>query len=167
MASDGLVDLCGDIFCLRPLCAYNEGRVAAEEFVERRQHGQLLLNSLQFALEVWSSRPAVFKNGEMSQQGYANIIKGNYSESGLPLGFFNHCWKAHRYAKVTDACQLQTYHATCEMVAKSKRLAMNLSVAAASTLGCALSRAEALTTAQLHAFSRRARAPARLTMQQQ
>ena len=41
--------------------------------------GQLLLNSLEFALEVWASRPAVFKNGATSQQGYANQIKGNYS----------------------------------------------------------------------------------------
>ena len=32
----------------------------------------------------------------MSQQGYANAIKGNYSHSGLPLAFYNYCWKAHK-----------------------------------------------------------------------
>ena len=31
--------------------------------------GQLLLNSLQLAHEVWGARPPVFKNGAMSQQG--------------------------------------------------------------------------------------------------
>ena len=51
------------------------------------------LNSLEFALEVWDSRPAVFRNGAVSQQYYANTIRRNYSESGLPLAFFNHCWK--------------------------------------------------------------------------
>ena len=128
--------------------------------------GQLLLNSLQFALEVWSSRPAVFKNGEMSQQGYANIIKGNYSESGLPLGFFNHCWKAHRYAKVTDACQLQTYHATCEMVARNKRQAMNNSITGVTKHGCALASPTELTKGQLNAFVKRKKRPMRLSMQE-
>ena len=47
--------------------------------------GQLLLNSLEFALEVWRSRPAVFRNGAVSQQGYANSIRRNYSESGMPV----------------------------------------------------------------------------------
>ena len=37
MASDGLVGLRGDIFCLGPLCTYDKRRVAAEEEVERRQ----------------------------------------------------------------------------------------------------------------------------------
>ena len=83
--------------------------------------GQLLLNSLSFALEVWHSRPAIIRNGAVSQQGYANSIRRNYSESGLPLAFFNHCWKAHRYSRILDMCALVSYHATCEMVAKTKR----------------------------------------------
>ena len=125
--------------------------------------GQLLLNSLDFALEVWASRPAVFKNGAMSQQGYANRIKHNYSHSGMPLAFFNHCWKAHRYVHITDACRLVSYHATCEMVAKSKRVSMNASVAQARRLGCAQSVPSALSAAQLGAFATRAARPTRLS----
>jgi hypothetical protein len=37
----------------------------------------------------------------------------------MPLAFFNHCWKAHRYTRITNICQLASYHATCEMVARS------------------------------------------------
>jgi hypothetical protein len=121
---------------------------------------------LELALEVWASRPVVFKNGAPSQQFYANQIKQNYSESGLPLDFFNHCWKAHRYARVTDVCALVSYHATCEMVAKGKRQAMNLSVAQAEKHGCALPLADSLTRSQLAAFKRRREQPGRLTMQQ-
>ena len=164
--------------------------------------GQLLLNSLEFALEVWASRPAVFKNGAVSQQGYANAIKGNYSHSGLPLAFFNHCWKAHRvhaacaccvhncmpcvqqtapgstpaptshdrpcrpwpqYTRMVDGCGLTTYHATCEMVAKSKRLSMNASVAAANRRGCAISASDTLPPVQLSAFTGRLVQPTRLS----
>ena len=64
----------------------------------------------------------------LTPQGYANSIRRNYSESGMPLAFFNHCWKAHRYTKILDYCGLVSYHATCEMVARSKRAAMNASV---------------------------------------
>ena len=128
--------------------------------------GQLLLNSLDFALEVWASRPAIIRNGAVSQQGYANQVRRNYSESGLPLGFFNHCWKAHRYTRVTDACQLQTYHATCEMVAKSKRQAMNASVDSIERLGCVPSADRLLSHSQLRAFRRRKASPMRLTMRQ-
>jgi len=125
--------------------------------------GQLLLNSLDFALEVWASRPAVFKNGAMSQQGYANIIKTNYTHSGLPLDFFNVCWKAHRYAHIVDQCQLVTYHATCNMVAKDKRHSMNSSILATERRGCALSPPRALTPAQLGAFAAREVQPTRLS----
>lgn len=126
--------------------------------------GQLLLNSLEFALEVWASRPAVFKNGAMSQQGYANLIKGNYSHSGLPLNFFNLCWKAQRYVKIVDQCELVTFHATCEMVAKTKRLSMNSSVNSAVKHSCALSQQKTLTMAQLGAFATRVTQPTRLTV---
>lgn len=124
--------------------------------------GQLLLNSLDFALEVWGSRPAVFRNGAMSQQGYANAIKGNYSHSGLPLAFYNYCWKAHKYTYVVETCKLVTWHATCEMVAKSKRLAMNTSVSVSRRRGCATSVAHQLTAAQLGVFSHRPQQPKRL-----
>ena len=124
------------------------------------------LNSLEFALEVWASRPPVFRNGALSQQHHANSIKGNYSESGMPLGFFNHCWKAHRYTKITDVCALQTYHVTCEMVAKTKRQAMNNSLAGVEKHGCALATEAILTRHQLKAYARRRTPPGRLTMQQ-
>jgi hypothetical protein len=125
--------------------------------------GQLLLNSLDFALEVWASRPAVFKNGATSQQGYANQIKANYSHSGMPLGFFNLCWKAHRYAAIVAPCELATYHATCEMVAKSKRASMNSSVAHVARLNCPPSLPSTLSAAQLHAFGAREHQPTRST----
>ena len=115
---------------------------------------------------MWAARPPIFRNGEKSQQHYANVIKTNYSHSGLPLGFFNHCWKAHRFARVTDACTLQTYHATCEMVAKSKRQAMNNSISGVEKHGCAMATEGVLTRHQLRAYARRRVAPARLTMQQ-
>ena len=84
----------------------------------------------------------------------------------MPLAFFNHCWRAHRFARVTDTCALQTYHATCEMVAKSKREAMNRSVASVTRHGCARAAPNVLTPQQLHAFMMRKAQPSRLTMQQ-
>lgn len=36
-------------------------------------------------------------NGAPSQQHYANVVNHNYSHTGLPLEFFNQCWKAVRY----------------------------------------------------------------------
>jgi len=128
--------------------------------------GQLLLNSLEFASEVWASRPAVFRNGAVSQQGHANAIKSNYSESGMPLAFFNHCWKAKRHVHVTDPCALVSYHVTCEMVAKTKHAAMGAAIAMVAKHGCAISTPTALTRRQLNAFARRRESPHRLTMQQ-
>ena len=153
------------IACVKP-------GVAPPPHPEPLNCGQLLLNSLEFAREVWASRPKVFRNGAVSQQGYANQIRRNYSESGLPLAFFNHCWKAHRYTRIADACGLQTYHATCEMVAKSKRAAMNAAVVGVEQLGCSRSggggegsAGGGLSRAQLRAFRKRAAQPGRLTMQ--
>jgi hypothetical protein len=48
----------------------------------------------------------VYVNGAVSQQGYANQIKGNYTHSGMPLGFYNYCWKVHRYAQISNICKL-------------------------------------------------------------
>lgn len=127
--------------------------------------GQLLLNSLEFAQEVWASRPPVFRNGAVSQQGYANSIKGNYSESGLPLSFFNHCWKAHRYTRISNPCELMSYHVTCEMVAKSKHTAMARAVSMVAAKGCGLSTPNTLTRSQLNALRKRQHAPRRLTRQ--
>ena len=81
------------------------------------------------------------------------------------LAFFNHCWKAHRYSRILDMCALVSYHATCEMVAKTKRHAMNSTVVSVASKGCPLSDANALTQAQLRAFRKRKVQPARLTMQ--
>ena len=84
----------------------------------------------------------------------------------MPLGFFNHCWKAHRFAHITDACELVSYHATCEAIAKSKREAMNHSVAMIDRNRCATPREGVLTEHQLNAFMRRSAQPTRLyTMQ--
>lgn len=115
------------------------------------------------AQEVWASRPAVFKNGAMSQQGYANIIKSNYSHSGLPLDFFNLCWKAHRFVHIVDPCQLATYHATCAMNAKDKRSVMNQSLALVERRGCDMPSPTALSAAQLTAFTARDAQPTRLS----
>ena len=38
MASDGLVGIRGDMFCMGPFCADDQGCVAAEEEVERWQY---------------------------------------------------------------------------------------------------------------------------------
>ena len=78
------------------------------------------LNSLEFASEVWASRPAVFRNGAVSQQGHANAIKGNYSESGMPLAFFNQCAPAHNprtpeHQTQTQSCMPHTCAATRAM----------------------------------------------------
>ena len=84
----------------------------------------------------------------------------------MPLAFFNHCWKAHRYTKILDYCGLVSYHATCEMVARSKRAAMNSSLAYVQRLECPLSMSDALTHQQLKAYKKRKVPPARLTMQE-
>ena len=44
----------------------------------------------------------------MSQQGYANAIKGNYSHSGLPLAFYNYCWKAHKASAMACVSDVST-----------------------------------------------------------
>ena len=60
-----------------------------------------------------------------------------------------------------QVCELATYHATCEMVAKSKRLSMNASVASARRHGCALPAPRGLSAAQLAAFAARTAQPTR------
>ncbi|KAL1499910.1 hypothetical protein AB1Y20_012592 [Prymnesium parvum] len=83
--------------------------------------GQLLISSLPFARSVWASRPSKLYNGAPSQQHYANVVKHNFTHTGLPLEFFNHCWKAvSRTVRITDPCALVTYHATCGMNSKEK-----------------------------------------------
>ena len=114
--------------------------------------GQLLLNSIAFAAEVWESRHlSRMSNGEMSQQGYGNRLKGNYSHSGLPLAFFNHCWHAHHTAHAVDFCQIATYHATCEQSAAGKMALMNGTTKRTRT--CAHPSSSVLTPIQLAAFA--------------
>jgi len=101
--------------------------------------GQLLISSMGFAEAVWEARPASFVNALMSQQGYANIIRHNFSHSGLPRDFFNHCWHAHKSAGMKDVCALSTYHATCEQDAKSKRAGMQRILRVVEGRNCSLS----------------------------
>ena len=125
---------------------------------------QLLINSLRFAEEVWASRPARFVKGEASQQAYANAIKGNYSHSGMPLGFFNHCWRKKssgiNITKLPTLCGLVTYHATCLGNAPLKQFRMNETVEFAKSQRCRPPLWEAsLTRTQLSVYSRRQRMP--------
>ena len=102
--------LTGGVACTRTLAGHEEPLNC----------GQLLINSLQFALEVWAARPAAFYNGNLSQQHYANVLKEKYSHFAMPLEFYNYCWQDHRTTKIVDACQLATYHATCALRATDK-----------------------------------------------
>lgn len=101
--------------------------------------GQLLLNDIAFAEAVWSRRPRVFLNGEQSQQGYANEVKANFSHSGLPLDFFNHCWRTNRAASLHDICGALTYHATCALDSRAKLGLMSTVVQTAAGANCSLS----------------------------
>ena len=97
--------------------------------------GQLLITSLAFAQTVWDSRPAQFMNGDKSQQYYANVAKHNFSHGGLPLDYYNYCWR--KEVSIVNKCRVATMHATCGQSSSDKGRLMHSFVKTFS--GCALS----------------------------
>lgn len=93
------------------------------EHTEPLNCGQLLITNLAFAQTVWNSRPDQFTNGDKSQQHYANVAKHSFSHGGLPLNYYNHCWRSK--VSVISRCRVVTMHATCEPSSSEKRKLMH------------------------------------------